>query len=299
MKVSVVIPCFNHWHYLRDAVDSVLKQTLADVEIIVVDDGSTQPPSDSLLEFLKSSQVILLQKDNAGPSAARNHGIKNAHGELILTLDADDKIDPSYLEKAEKLFRDQSDIGIVYCDAAYFGNRNGKWELPPYNFPDILLDNFIFSAAVFRKADWQSVGGYNPNMIHGWEDHDFWLSIIELKRVVIRIPQTLFYYRQESDSRTQRFNAKQKMEMFEQLAKNHRNLYVENLDFIMHRFAEYRQLLEDDTPEMEMKRELQNLRDRIRQMESSGFWKLRNKWQKVKRALKVSAKHAPKESPKD
>ncbi len=294
MKVTVVIPCFNHWHYLKDAVESALNQTHHDTEIIVVDDGSDQRPDDQLLDFLRSKNILLLERERGGPSAARNLGIENAQGALILPLDADDKIASTYIEKAQKIFLEQENAGIVYCDAQYFGNRNENWQLPPYNFPDILLDNFIFSAALFKKDDWQKIGGYNLNMTHGWEDHDFWLSIIELKKTVVRIPEPLFFYRQELDSRTNRFTAAQKIEMFERIARNHRQFYVENFDFILHRFAELRQLIEDDTPEMELKRELQNLRDRIRQMESSGFWKLRNKWQKVKRVLKVSAKHAPK-----
>lgn len=293
MKVSIIIPCFNHWQYLPEALDSALNQTHPDCEIVIVDDGSTLKPPDDLLKRFQHERITFFRIENSGPSEARNKAIEKASGEYILPLDADDKIAPTYIEKAQKIFQAQPQVGIVYCDAEYFGNRNQEWELPPYNFPDILLDNFIFTTALFKKADWKRVGGYNVNMKHGWEDHDFWLSLIELKKTVVRIPETLFFYRQSGDSRTNRFNAEQKREMFEQLAKNHRNLYIENLDFIMHRFAEFRQLLEEDTPEMEMKREVQNLRDRIRQMESSGFWKLRNRWQKVKRALKVSAKHAP------
>lgn len=296
MKVSIVIPCHNHWNYLKEAVDSACEQTHADKEIIVVDDGSEEEPARELLEFLKSKAVLLFRTERKGPSAARNLGIENAQGQLILPLDADDKIASTYIEKAQKIFLEQENAGIVYCDAQYFGNRNDIWDLPPYNFPDILLDNFIFSAALFKKEDWQRAGGYNVNMTRGWEDHDFWLSLIELKKTVVRIPEVLFYYRQVAGSRTNKFNSEQKMEMFEQMAKNHRNLYIENLDFVLHRFAEFRQLLEEDTPEMELKREVQNLKDRIRQMESSGFWKLRNKWQEVKRALKVSAQHAPRES---
>lgn len=295
MKVSIIIPCFNHWQYLPEALDSALNQTYSDCEVVIVDDGSTIAPSDELLKSLQHERVKFFRIENSGPSAARNQAIEKASGQLILPLDADDKIAPTYVEKALKFFLDQPDVGIVYCDAEYFGNRNQEWELPPYNFPDILLDNYIFSAALFKKDDWKRVGGYNVNMIHGWEDHDFWLSIVNLKKAVVRIPETLFFYRQVDDSRTNRFKAEQKMEMFEQIAKNHRQLFVENFDFIMHRFAELRQLLDDDTPEMEIKRELQNLKDRIRQMEASGFWKLRNRWQKVKRVLKVSAKHGSKD----
>lgn len=296
MKVSIVIPCYNHWQYLPEALESALSQTHSDIEIIVVDDGSEERPPQSLLEMLAQKGICLIKIPHSGPSSARNLGIENATGQLILPLDADDKIGPTYIEKAQRIFLDQENVGIVYCDAQYFGSRNDLWDLPPYNFPDILFDNFIFSAALFKKEDWQKAGGYNVNMTQGWEDHDFWLSLIELKKTVVRIPEVLFYYRQNPDSRTNRFNSQQKIEMFEQMTKNHRKLYAENIDSVLHRFAEFKQLLEEDTPEMEVKRELQNLRDRIRQMESSGFWKLRNKWQKVKRALKVPAQHAPRES---
>lgn len=294
MKISIVIPCFNHWRYIREAVDSALKQTHVDKEIIVVDDGSIVQADTDILDFLKSKNIELSRIEQSGPAAARNHGIEKASGDLILPLDADDKIAPTYIEKAHKIFAEQDNVGIVYCDAKYFGKRDDAWELPPYNFPDILFDNYIFSAAIFKRDDWKEVGGYNSNMRHGWEDHDFWLSIIALKKTVIRIPETLFYYRQETDSRTNRFKSDQKIQMFEQIVRNHRDLYVENFEHVIHRFAELRELLESDTPEMEMKRELQNLKDRIRQMESSGFWKLRNKWQGVKRVLGVSAKHVPK-----
>jgi len=295
LKVSIIIPCFNHWQFLPEALDSALNQTYSDCEVVIVDDGSTEPPPEDLLKSFGRERINFFRIENSGPSAARNKAIEKANGQFILPLDADDKIAPTYVEKALRLFQNQPDVGIVYCDAQYFGDRNEEWELPPYNFPDILLDNFIFSSALFKKEDWERIGGYNLNMIHGWEDHDFWLSIVELRKTVVRIPEALFYYRQVDGSRTKRFSARQKMEMFEQLAKNHRNLYVENFDFLMHRLAELRLLLDEDTPEMEIKRELQNLKDRIRQMESSGFWKLRNKWQKVKRVLKVSAKHASKD----
>ncbi|MBA3992045.1 MAG: glycosyl transferase [Cyanobacteria bacterium DS2.3.42] len=296
MKVSIVIPCYNHWQYLPEALQSALSQTHFDTEIIVVDDGSTERPSASLLQMLEQKGISLIEIPNSGPSFARNCGIEKAQGELILPLDADDALAPTYIEEAIQVFCNNDDAGIVYCDAEFFGDETGRWELPPYNFPDILLDNYIFASAVFRKDDWHRVGGYNVNMKHGWEDHDFWLSIIELKRTIIRIPKTLFRYRKLAESRTKKFSRNQKIEMYDSLVSNHRQLYSQNIEFVMHRLAELKVLIEDETSETELKRELLNLRDRIRQMESSGFWKLRNKWQTVKRALKVSAQHAPRES---
>lgn len=291
MKVSIVIPLFNQWQYLKDCVESALAQTYANVELIVVDDGSPDRPDPALLKWLEEKNVPLYASANEGPSASRNLGIEKSSGELILPLDADDRIAREYVDEGVKLFLQNDNAGIVYCDAEFFGDQTGKWELPPYNFPDILLDNFIFASGLFRKEDWAKVGGYNTNMTHGWEDHDFWLSIISLKRDVIRIPKTLFYYRKVTNSRTGRFTATQKLEMIDTMVKNHPQLYAENVAFIMHKLAEYKLLLEEDSPEMELKREVQNLRDRIGQMEASGFWRLRNHWQEIKGSLGIKARH--------
>lgn len=292
MKVSIVIPCYNHWQYLPEALESALCQTHDDTEIIVVDDGSTERPPASLLQLLEQKGIALIEIANSGPSFARNTAIEKAQGELILPLDADDGLAPTYVEEAIQVFRNDDNAGIVYCDAEFFGDETGKWELPPYNFPDILLDNYIFASAVFRKDDWHRAGGYNVNMKHGWEDHDFWLSIIELKRTIVRIPKTLFRYRKLAGSRTKKFSREQKIEMYDNLVNNHSRLYSQNIEFVMHRLAELKVLLEDDTSETELKSELLNLKDRIRQMEESGFWKLRGRWQDIKGKIGISHKHS-------
>lgn len=276
---------------MQECVDSALLQTYSNVEVLVVDDGSPERPDGSLLSWLEGKNVPLFATGNKGPSASRNYGIEKATGALILPLDADDRIAPEYVEAGVKLYSQNDNAGIVYCDAEFFGDQSGPWELPPYSFPDILLDNFIFASGMFRKADWHAVGGYNENMIHGWEDHDFWLSIISLKRDVIRIPKTLFYYRKVANSRTRRFTNEQKLEMMDSMVKNHPQLFADNLQFLVHRLGEYKLLLEDESSEFELKKEVQNLRDRIRQMESSGFWRLRNQWQEIKGSLGINAKH--------
>lgn len=291
MKVSIVIPIFNQWQYLQDCVESALAQTYSNIEVIAVDDGSPEQPNKEILEWLSNKGIPLYTTANIGPSGSRNFGIEKSAGELILPLDADDRIAPGYVEEGVKIYAQTNNAGIVYCDAEFFGEQTGKWDLPPYNFPDILLDNFIFASGLFRKEDWKTVGGYNTNMTHGWEDHDFWLSIISLKRDVIRIPKTLFYYRKVANSRTRRFTAAQKLEMVDAMVKNHPLLYAENVGFITRKLCEYKLLLEDESSEMELKREVQNLRDRIGQMEASGFWRLRNHWQSIKGSLGLKSRH--------
>ena len=85
-------------------------------------------------------------------------------------------------ENNVQILDDNENMGIVYCEAELFGITSGKWDLPKYKFPNILFNNVIFCSAFFRKQDWEFVGGYKVIMKYGWEDYEFWLSLIELKR---------------------------------------------------------------------------------------------------------------------
>lgn len=231
-KVSVIIPCFNLGRFLTEALESVLNQTFQDFEIIVVNDGSTEEATNKIINELNNPKIKVIQTSNQGLSCARNNGINQSGGEYILALDADDKIHPHYLEKAVVTLDKNYNLGIVYCEAMFFGEEQGKWELPEYDFPQILLHNLIFCCSFFRKADWEKVGGYNPNMIYGWEDYDFWLCIIELKREVYRIPEVLFYYRRRSDSMSNKMLKEHKIYSYQTMFKNHRDLYFGNIDGI-------------------------------------------------------------------
>lgn len=194
-KVSVIIPCYNQGAYLQEAVDSVLAQTFQDFEILVVDDGSTDEETVKLLQKYTKPKTRVIHTENQGLSAARNNGIREAKGAYILPLDADDKIAPGYLEDAVRILDRHPEIGIVYCEAAYFGIRNGRWSLPDYSPDQMLLQNVIFCSALFRRSHWEKVGGFNVNMVYGWEDWDFWLALIHVGVKVYRIPKVHFFYR--------------------------------------------------------------------------------------------------------
>ena len=165
---------------------------------------------------------------------ARNTGIAAARGRYILPLDADDLIGPRYLEQAVAALDANAALGIVYCKAEYFGDKSGPWELPPYHFPDILIGNVIFNAGVFRRADWVTVGGYNPNMSEGWEDFDFWLSLIALGREVLQLPDTMFYYRIRNNSRNAAMEADHArfIRAHTQIYFNHKALYEQHMQAV-------------------------------------------------------------------
>jgi glycosyltransferase involved in cell wall biosynthesis len=224
-KVSVIIPCFNQGPYLGEAVESVLQQTFQDFEILVVDDGSNDPETVRMLEGYERPKTRVMHTDNQGLAAARNNGIREAKGQYILPLDADDKIGSDYLEDAVRILDRHPDIGIVYSEAAYFGVRTGHWHLPEYSTEQMLFQNLIFCSALFRREDWDRVGGYNINMVYGWEDWDFWLSLIHLDVKVYRIPRVHFFYRIREASMIQGMDEDKRFFMMLHALLNHRDLY--------------------------------------------------------------------------
>lgn len=241
--VSVIIPCYNQGHYIDEAVGSVLNQTYQDLEIVIVNDGSTDANTIAILKSYSRVKTVVIHTDNQGLASARNNGIQAARGEYILPLDADDKISKTYVEKAVSLLQANENLGIVYSEAEFFGSRTGKWRLSQYHFPSILLDNVIFCSGFFRRSDWQKIGGYRANMKYGWEDYDFWLSMIELGRQIHRIPEPLFFYRKTSRSMADSMSREAYIYSYSQLFKNHPQLYSENIEVLFAEIVDLRALI--------------------------------------------------------
>ncbi|HEU5321302.1 MAG TPA: glycosyltransferase family A protein, partial [Methylomirabilota bacterium] len=126
--VSVVIPTFNCAPFVAEAVESVRAQTWADLEVVVVDDGSTDDTARVLEPYRQSGAIRYLRQDNRGPSAARNAGIRAARGRYVAFLDADDTIPPSSIERRLRFLDAHPDVAVVFTDC-YIRDRAG--ETPP------------------------------------------------------------------------------------------------------------------------------------------------------------------------
>lgn len=230
-KVSVVIPCYNLGAYLDEAVASVLQQTYGDFEIIIVNDGSTDPETVFLLEKYDKPKTRVIHTSNQGVSAARNTGIREAYGEYVLPLDADDKIGPDYLQKAVDILDSRLEVGVVYCEEYMFGEKEGLCKMPEYNPISLLFNNMIFPSAFYRKSDWERVGGYWPKMTYGWEDWEFWISMSRLNKKVFKIPEALYYYRIRSNSRDHSMALRHKIAMMTMIVLRHKWLYLKNMKY--------------------------------------------------------------------
>lgn len=241
-KVSVIMPCYNDGIYIEQAIESVKKQSYKNIELIVIDDGSEENTTISIINRLKEMEksVIFLRTSHLGPAGARNYGIRQAEGKFILPLDSDDIISETYVEKCLGVLKGNENIGAVYCLANLFGEKEGKWELPIYSFENMLVDNIVFVTAMFRKTDWEAVGGFDTSMEAGMEDYSFWLSILELGKEIYQIPEVLFHYRIKKESRTSGY-----ITDVEKTKEIYRKIYYSHYDFYQKHAEEYALALRD------------------------------------------------------
>lgn len=230
-KASIIIPCYNQGYWLNDAVDSALTQDYDDYDIILINDGSTDPVSNRVFEQIEHSRIQKISTGNKGLAEARNTAIRASDATFILPLDSDDRISPYFLSKAVPILEAKTNIGIVYSDIELFGEQQGVWKLEPYSFPEVLINPQIVASALYRKSEWEKAGGYKSDMIYGWEDYDFWLSLIETGLDVHRIPEVLFYYRRSEGSMAG-LDRKKMLFSFKKLFEHHKELYEKNIEIL-------------------------------------------------------------------
>ena len=228
--VSIIVPCYNHAGFLEETISSVLSSSYKDIEIIIVDDGSTD---DSRIVgenlALKHVNVSYYYQNNSGPSAARNLGISKSHGKYILPLDADDLINKDYIEKAVDIFEVSPDVKVVYAEAKKFGAVNKPWKLKPYSPYNLAKDNMIYVSALYRKDDWAQIGGYTENKILVREDWEFWIKMLKNGGKVIKLPMIGFYYRIQENSRRKSMSKERKAKEIDYLNQHHADFFKKQL----------------------------------------------------------------------
>ncbi len=197
VRVSVVIPCFNYARYLAEAVESVLTQSVRDVEVIIVDDGSTDDSravAQALIDGHPEAPIRLIAQANCGsPGQTRNVGIEAARGRYVVCLDADDRLHREYLARCADALDGREDAAIAYGDVQMFGDDE-TLHVPPEWDTRVQLDcNFLDVVSMFRRSVWAEIGGYDTAI--GYEDWDLWIAVIEHGWVGVKAPGALWYYR--------------------------------------------------------------------------------------------------------
>jgi glycosyltransferase involved in cell wall biosynthesis len=181
--VSVVIPCYNQAHFLSEAIESVLCQSYTNVEVVVVDDGSTDNASEVASRYERAG-VRLIRQENRGRSAARNRGLDETQGKYVVFLDSDDRLLPEALEAGVKELEAHPACAFVFgrhmlieTDGSSLGSPS-----PPYTggtdyYEALLRDSYPgLHAVMFRRAVLEAVGGFDASLPAA-EDYDLYLRV--------------------------------------------------------------------------------------------------------------------------
>ncbi len=191
LLASIIVPCFNNGRFVRQSVESALSQTVQSLEVIVIDDGSTDPATKKAISDLEHlAKVRVVRQENRGIPGARNTGITLAAGEYVCCLDADNVLEPTYIEMVIAVLESNRSIGFSYSWVQLFGHDATVWRSRDFVIDEALIDSQIAVAAVFRRDDWIAVGGFRPDTRLGYEDREFWLCLAALGRRgrVLRTP---------------------------------------------------------------------------------------------------------------
>ena len=233
--VSIIVPCYNHAHFLDEALQSVLNQTYLNWECIIVNDGSPDNTEQVAQKWCKKdNRFSYIEKKNGGLSSARNAGIKISHGEFILPLDADDILHELFLSKLVPVLEKNKSLAIVSCYSKFFffKKENIVHELKPVGttYHAILFENSLIATSLYRKKCWEEVSGYDENMKNGFEDWEFWIAITKSGWNYEIVEEFLFFYRKQKNSMLIDTLENHRISNIEYVFKKHKDVYLKHHD---------------------------------------------------------------------
>lgn len=200
---SIVVTCFNYGDYLSEAIDSALGQTYRPVEVVVVNDGSTDQSEAVALGYGK--RIRYVHQANAGVSAARNTGIRLAGGRYVVCLDADDILDDEFVAKCTDVLSTHPEAGFVYTQRRSFGRQSGDSSFPQYDLTKLKKSNFIPACTLIRATVLRD-HTFDETFTGGSEDWHFFLTLAEHGVHGVLLDEPLFSYRRHED-RTSRLDS--------------------------------------------------------------------------------------------
>lgn len=195
-KVSIIIPVYNTGKYLEECLDNVVHQTYSNIEIVCINDGSTDDSSEILKRYsARDDRMKIISQENSGVVTARNNGISQATGEYILAIDSDDIVAKDIVKKLLAVIID-SEYDIVLPKTECFGAVEGEYVMPEPTAQNMANQNCIVSTCgMYRKESWVKYGGYDTRFDKGMEDYDFWWNFFQDVKKAKKIDEILFYYR--------------------------------------------------------------------------------------------------------
>lgn len=229
--VEAVITSYNQGEMLLEAVRSVCRQTMLPKQVIVVDDGSTEEASLQILDRIQEDSgfpvpVLVVRRTNGGVSAARNTGIRRTEAPLVLVLDGDDKLKDTYIERVSACLRRDSSVSGASSWMRAFGVLEAEIRPCGGDIAAFLSRNCCPATHILRRKSWEACGGYDESMRSGFEDWDFFLSMLEAAphtRIEI-VQEPLLAYRTAPAS-SNITSMSRRLELFRFLIEKHSSLY--------------------------------------------------------------------------
>lgn len=225
--LSVVIPFFNLGEFIYQTVDSVLKSTYKPLEVIIINDGSTDSNSiNALAKYTNHKQVRVVNNENIGLAGTRNLGAELAKGDYLAFLDADDTVESTYYEKGIRVLENYQNVHFVGAWTRYFGDSKNVWPTFNPEPPLILTHNTINSSSlIYKKAAFLQGGKNDPDFKIGLEDYE---SVIHLKSNGLNgvaIPEILFNYRVRKNSMIKKSTREVRGQYYIEIVKKHPSLF--------------------------------------------------------------------------
>ncbi len=233
-NIEVVITSYNQGEMILEALNTVYSQTLLPKRIFIVDDGSTDEDSLNVLNMIERMDTIvpmvIYRQENAGVSAARNKGISLTEEDYVLVFDGDDRLKESYIEEVAQLITNDERFVAASAWMQTFGVLEAVVKPMGGNIVPFLARNCCPATHILKRAAWEECGGYDETMRNGFEDWDFFLSMLET-RVDAKIgivPKPLMEYRTAPASANVKSMSK-RMELMRYIIGRHKKAYCANM----------------------------------------------------------------------
>lgn len=235
-NLEAVITSYNQKSMIYEAVHSLCGQTILPKRIIIVDDGSTDETFIEVLEKIETDRrlpvpIRIIRQPNSGVSAARNTGIRKAKAPLVLVLDGDDGLAPSFIEETGKLLEENPSMAAASSWMHTFGVLEALVRPLGGTVKDFLSRNCCPASHILRREAWERCGGYDETMRSGFEDWDFFLSMLEAApgASIGIVEKPLINYRTAPVSPNIK-SMEKRLELMRYLISKHKTLYIDHVE---------------------------------------------------------------------
>lgn len=227
LQISVIIPNYNYAQFIGEAIESVLAQTVAPLEIIVGDDGSTEHSAAVVAQY--ADRVRYIQYPHSGETVVRTNLLHETRGEWVVMLDADDRLAPNYLEIMQEKIRaalPDDRLAFAYPDSECFGGRCGRIVRPEFDAQLLKKGNYIVVSSLVR-ADVARRFGFDSLFRAGQSDYDFFLTLASHGYRGLHVPEAILHYRIHSASMTSDVLRKSRQrQIMRRLLRKHRHFFT-------------------------------------------------------------------------